>query len=93
MGQLAAQTMAGCRVTWPNACRRWLPVWLPRDRRTRAAAEALRLITAGQVIGTLQAARRRHAATTAATIAVALDDDVEGALADEAVRSGIGGTD
>ena len=52
MGQLAAPTMAGCRLAWPNACRRWLPVWLPGNQRTRAAAEALRLITTGQVIGT-----------------------------------------
>jgi hypothetical protein len=29
IGQLAAQTMAGCRLAWPDACRRWLPVWLP----------------------------------------------------------------
>jgi hypothetical protein len=21
--------MAGCRLAWPDACRRWLPVWLP----------------------------------------------------------------
>jgi hypothetical protein len=30
MGQLAAETMAGCRLTWSHACRRWLPVWLPK---------------------------------------------------------------
>jgi hypothetical protein len=29
MGDLAAQTMAGCRLVWPDVCRRWLPVWLP----------------------------------------------------------------
>jgi hypothetical protein len=29
MGDLAAQTMAGCRLVWPDICRRWLPVWLP----------------------------------------------------------------
>src|SRR5215831_11594902 len=28
-GHLAAQTMAGCRLMSPDACRRWLPVWLP----------------------------------------------------------------
>src|SRR6266702_3234329 len=28
MGDLAAQTMAGCRLLWPDVCRRWLPVWL-----------------------------------------------------------------
>jgi hypothetical protein len=33
------------------------------------------------------------AATTAATLTVALDDDLDGAPADEKVRSGIGGTD
>jgi hypothetical protein len=31
MGHLAAQTMAGCRVMWPDTCRRWLPVWLPLE--------------------------------------------------------------
>ena len=30
MGHLAAPTMAGCRLARPDACRRWLPVWLPR---------------------------------------------------------------
>src|SRR5262245_6319607 len=29
MGDLAAQTMAGCRLMWPGVCGRWLPVWLP----------------------------------------------------------------
>src|SRR5689334_7963716 len=29
MGHLAAPTMAGRRLAWPDACRRWLPVWLP----------------------------------------------------------------
>jgi hypothetical protein len=29
MGQLAAETMAGCRLAWPGVCRCWLPVWLP----------------------------------------------------------------
>jgi hypothetical protein len=29
MGDLAAETMAGCRLMWPDVCRRWLPVWLP----------------------------------------------------------------
>jgi len=23
--------MAGCRLMWPDDCRRWLPVWLPLD--------------------------------------------------------------
>jgi len=32
----------------------------PRNRRTRAAARALRLITARQIIGTLRAAHRRQ---------------------------------
>ena len=31
MGDLAAQTVAGCRLMWPNTCRRWLPVWLPLE--------------------------------------------------------------
>ena len=31
MGHLAAQTMAGCRVMWPDTCRRWLPVWPPLE--------------------------------------------------------------
>jgi hypothetical protein len=29
MGDLAGETVAGCRLVWPDACRRWLPVWLP----------------------------------------------------------------
>jgi hypothetical protein len=29
MGDLAAETMASCRLMWPGVCRRWLPVWLP----------------------------------------------------------------
>jgi hypothetical protein len=28
-GDLAAETVAGCRLVSPDACRRWLPVWLP----------------------------------------------------------------
>ena len=27
---LAAETMARRRLVWPGACRRWLPVWLPK---------------------------------------------------------------
>ena len=30
-GHLAAQTMAGCRLTSPDICGRWLPVWLPLE--------------------------------------------------------------
>src|SRR5215469_13941264 len=30
-GHLAAQTMAGCRLAWPDICGRWLPVWLPLE--------------------------------------------------------------
>jgi hypothetical protein len=51
--------MAGCRLMWPNACRRW-PCLAPRNRRTRAAAGVLRLITAGQVTGTVEAAYYRY---------------------------------
>ena len=29
MGNLAAETLAGCRLMWPEVCGRWLPVWLP----------------------------------------------------------------
>jgi hypothetical protein len=29
IGHLAAETMARCRLVWPDVCRRWLPVWLP----------------------------------------------------------------
>jgi hypothetical protein len=29
IGDLAGETMAGYRLTWPDICRRWLPVWLP----------------------------------------------------------------
>jgi hypothetical protein len=28
MGDLAAQSMAGCRLMWPGVCWCWLPVWL-----------------------------------------------------------------
>ena len=78
IGHLAAQTMARCRLTWPDACRRWLPFG-PRNRGTRAVAGALRLITAGQVIGTLQVTHRRQ--------------ESRGGPADETFRSGIGGRD
>jgi hypothetical protein len=49
MGDLAARTMAGCRLMWPHICRRWLPVWLPESTEGAAVA-AGRLIAAGQVI-------------------------------------------
>ena len=29
MGNLAAETAAGCRLVWSGVCRYWLPVWLP----------------------------------------------------------------
>jgi hypothetical protein len=29
IGHLAGETVAGCRLMWPDACQRWLPVWLP----------------------------------------------------------------
>jgi len=29
MGDLAARTMAGCRLMWPDTCRRWIPARLP----------------------------------------------------------------
>jgi hypothetical protein len=32
MGDLPAETVAGCRLAWPGVCRRWLPVWLPNRR-------------------------------------------------------------
>jgi hypothetical protein len=44
IGGLAAETMARCRRTWPDKCRRWLPVWLPKivaGRRQRAHDEFL----------------------------------------------------
>jgi len=50
----------------------------PRNRRTPTAPGASRLITAGQVIGTLQVTHRREGS--------------HGGPADETVRSGIGGT-
>ena len=50
----------------------------PRNRRTPTAPGASRLITAGQVIGTLQVTHRREGS--------------HGGPADEMVRSGIGGT-
>src|SRR5262249_5289853 len=73
MGHLAGQTMAGCRLMSPDVCRRWLPVWLP-GVGGRGAAGALRLITVGQVTGTLQVTHRRQGSL--------------GGPADETVRSG-----
>src|SRR5215472_15587772 len=29
MGDLAGETVADCRLLWPDICRRWLPVWRP----------------------------------------------------------------
>src|SRR5438034_9542962 len=29
MGNLAAETIAGCRLVWPGVCQRWLPLLLP----------------------------------------------------------------
>jgi hypothetical protein len=58
MGDLAAQTVAGCRLMWPDICGRWLPVWLPESTEGAAAA-AWRLIAAWQVIGTVQVAHHR----------------------------------
>ena len=78
MGHLAAPTMAGCRLTWPDGCRRWLPVWLPGSANA-GDGRALRLITAGQVIGTVQVTHRRQQS--------------HGGPADETIRSGIDGTD
>jgi hypothetical protein len=79
IGNLAAQTIARCRLTWPDDCRRWLPVWLPGTGGHGRRPGALRLITAGQVIGTVQVTHRRQAS--------------HGGPADETARSGIGGTD
>ena len=39
MGHLAAQTMAGCRLLWLDACRRWLPVGLPGTRPADARSD------------------------------------------------------
>ena len=91
MGNLAAQTMAGCRLMWPDVCRRWLPVWLPGSADAGGGRGAA-VDHGGQVIGTVQAAHHRMEAATAAKMTVALDDDLHSSLADETVRSGIGGT-
>src|SRR5262245_6557384 len=80
MSDLAAQTMAGCRLTWPDACRRLAPRLAPRNRQTRAAPGALRLIAAGQVIGTVRVAHYRHGGHG-------------GGAPDATVRSRIGGMD
>ena len=49
MGDLAAQTMAGCCLMWPELCRRWLPVWLPTlvssFRGRRCALTAFQTLT------------------------------------------------
>jgi hypothetical protein len=45
MGNLAAQTMAGCRLAWPDICGRCLPVWLPLELEdlTSPSAEPARV--------------------------------------------------
>jgi hypothetical protein len=47
VGDLAAETLAGCRLVWPDVCRRWLPFGsLKRAEPTGA----VRVIAAEQVI-------------------------------------------
>jgi hypothetical protein len=41
ISDLAAETIAGCRLVWPHACRCWLPVWLPQNQQAWAAAWTL----------------------------------------------------
>ena len=91
MGDLAAETMAGCRLVWRGVCRRWLPVWPPRIG-CGGSAHVLRLITAGHVIGTVQVPITGMEATMATKITIVLEDDLEGGPADEAIRFGVGGT-
>jgi hypothetical protein len=88
IGDLAGQTVAGCRLVWPDMCGRWLPVWLPESTEG-AAVVAWRLIAQGQVIGTAQVAHHRHGATMATKVTVVLGDHLAGGPADETVRFGI----
>jgi hypothetical protein len=81
MGDLAAQTVAGCRLMWPDICGRWLPVWLPE--LTEGAA-----IAAWQVIGTVQVAHHRHGGHDGNKITVGIEDDLDGGPADKTVRFG-----
>ena len=55
ISDLAAQTMVGCRLMWPDICRRWLP-----ESTEGAVAAAWRLIVALHVIGTVQVAHHQH---------------------------------
>jgi hypothetical protein len=47
VGDLAAETLAGCRLMWHGVCRRWLPVWLLEPAEPTGV---VRVIAAGQVI-------------------------------------------
>ena len=59
ISDLAAQTMVGCRLMWPDICRRWLRVWLPES--TEGAVAAVRRLTGAlHVIGTVQVAHHQH---------------------------------
>ena len=41
MGDLAAETVARCRLVRPDICRRWLPFWLPELRHGGSRRGAL----------------------------------------------------
>lgn len=59
----------------------------------RTAAGVVRWITAGQVIGTVQAAHHRLEATMVTEVTIVLEENLDGGRAVEPVRFGIGGTD
>jgi hypothetical protein len=65
----------------------------PFGSRIDGEAAAWSLIAAWQVIGSVQVAITGMGPTMATKITVVLEDDLEGAPADETVRFGIGGTD
>jgi hypothetical protein len=102
------QSVAACGWMWPDgpsSCNNygWLspgvawrlptlaPRLAPRNRRSRAA-DAVQVIAAGQVIGTVQTAHHRHGGHDATKITVVLEDDLDGGPADETVRFAIDGT-
>jgi hypothetical protein len=78
MGHLAAPTMAGCRLMWPDTCRRWLPVWLPGiGGASGGQGIAVDHGGTGDLYRAGSSPLPGMAATMAAKITVVLDDDLD----------------
>jgi hypothetical protein len=59
MGDLAAETTAGCRLMRPGVCRRWLPVWLPKiDGARQLRGHVVALVVCG--VWTMATAQSRR---------------------------------